>query len=311
MDKSVLEVILKTCKNTDIPPKPSRKAVNIRLIEIFLQTMEDITLIPFVISKKPVNRPWAKFISIFKLLKIGLTILVKILKIPPVFNIEITLENITTNPPIRKIVEILLLILSAKISPRLDKEANFEFETSPDLERESSVLEVFFQNLKIIPTVIHANICVINSKIPIVVLLNIRIPTVPIINRGPELLVKLSNLSHSSFVQIFFSLKEVAILAPTGYPLIIPIIKAKEPSPLILNKGFIKTLRKEPNILIMFVCISNSVETKNGKRAGTTEVAHRESPDFTAAKLVLEKIKIHSVNDKNRIAKKFLFNFIT
>lgn len=134
MDKSVLEVILKTCKNTEIPPKPSRKAVNIRLIEIFLQIMEDITLIPFVISKKPVNRPWAKFISIFKQLKIGLTILVKILKIPPVFNIEITLENITTNPPIRRIVEILLLILSAKTSPRLDKEANFEFETLLDLE---------------------------------------------------------------------------------------------------------------------------------------------------------------------------------
>ena len=58
--------------------------------------------------------------------------------------------------------------------------------------------------------------------------LNINIPTVPITNKGPELLVKLSSLSHSSLVQILFCLKLVAIFAPTGYPLIIPIIKAKE-----------------------------------------------------------------------------------
>ena len=74
---------------------------------------------------------------------------------------------------------------------------------------------------------------------PIAVFLNIRIPTVPIMNKGPELFVKLSNLSHSSFVQILFFLKLVAIFAPTGYPLIMPIIKAKLPSPRTLNNGFI------------------------------------------------------------------------
>ena len=55
-----------------------------------------------------------------------------------------------------------------------------------------------------------------NNKIPITVFLNIKIPTVPIINRGPELLVKLSNLSHSSLLQILFFLKLLAIFAPTG-----------------------------------------------------------------------------------------------
>ena len=35
------------------------------------------------------------------------------------FNIDITTEKITTNPPIRNIVDIELLMLSAKIFPRL------------------------------------------------------------------------------------------------------------------------------------------------------------------------------------------------
>ena len=55
------------------------------------------------------------------------------------------------------------------------------------------------------------------------------------INNGPELLVNAINLSPSSLVQIFFSLKSTTILAPVGYPLIIPIIKAIAPSPGTLN----------------------------------------------------------------------------
>ena len=59
------------------------------------------------------------------------------------------------------------------------------------------------------------------------------------LKRGPELFVKLSNLSHSSFEQILFSLRFTAILAPTGYPLSHPIIIAKAPLPEILKNGFI------------------------------------------------------------------------
>lgn len=40
-------------------------------------------------------------------------------------------------------------------------------------------------------------------------------PIVPIIKSGPELLVKLSSLSHSSLDKISFSLKSQAILAPS------------------------------------------------------------------------------------------------
>ena len=36
MDKSLLEVILRTCNKTEIPPKPRKKAVSKMLTEIFL-----------------------------------------------------------------------------------------------------------------------------------------------------------------------------------------------------------------------------------------------------------------------------------
>jgi len=59
-----------------------------------------------------------------------------------------------------------------------------------------------------------------------VVLPNKLMPTVPIINNGPELFVKAKSLSASAFEQTLSCLNFVTILAPTGYPLIIPIIKA-------------------------------------------------------------------------------------
>ena len=136
-------------------------------------------------------------------------------------------------------------------------------------------------------------------------------PTVPIIKRGPELFVKLRSLSHSSLEQILLFLKLLAILAPIGYPLIIPIIKANAPSPRTLNNGFIYLFRILPKMFTIFVCIKSSVETKKGKREGTTDVAHKVSPDFTAGRLDLEKISKHRVKPKKIIGKIFLFNFTT
>ena len=56
------------------------------------------------------------------------------------------LEKITTKPPISKMVEMLLLILSAKISPRLEKEAVF-FVCLKELDEEivENVFLSFFQ----------------------------------------------------------------------------------------------------------------------------------------------------------------------
>ena len=114
--------MLKTWRKIEIPPKPNKKAVNIILIESFLQAIEAIKFIPLVISKNPVNKPEIKAVSICKKLKIGLNIKLTIFKIPLDFNIEIMLENITTKPPINKIVEILLVILLEITSPRFEKD---------------------------------------------------------------------------------------------------------------------------------------------------------------------------------------------
>ena len=46
-----------------------------------------------------------------------------------------------------------------------------------------------------------------SSKKPIVEFPNKLIPTLPIINKGPELFVKLSKRSHSTLEQILFCLK--------------------------------------------------------------------------------------------------------
>ena len=115
--------MLQTCNKTEIPPKPSKKATKIILIESFLEAILEIVLIPFVISKNPVRMPWTKLESTWNNWKIGEIKTVKLFKIPLAFKMEIILEKITTNPPIKRIVEILFVILSAKTSPKLEKDA--------------------------------------------------------------------------------------------------------------------------------------------------------------------------------------------
>ena len=117
-------MILSTCNKTEIPPKPSKKAVINILIESFLQAILEILLIPFVISKNPVNNGSIKEGEICIELNNGVAIISIIRVIPLDFRIEIIEEKITTNPPITKIDFILLTILSDKISPKLEKEAS-------------------------------------------------------------------------------------------------------------------------------------------------------------------------------------------
>ena len=123
IDKSLLEVILSTCNKTETPPKPSKKAVINMLIESFLQAILEIVLIPFVISKKPVNSGSIKEGEICIKLKNGVAMISIICVMPLDFKIEIIEEKMTTNPPITKIDFILLIILSDKISPKLEKDA--------------------------------------------------------------------------------------------------------------------------------------------------------------------------------------------
>ena len=101
------------------------------------------------------------------------------------------------------------------------------------------------------------------------------------INKGPELLVKLSNLSHSEGVQIPFSLKSATIFAPIGYPLIIPIIKGYEPSPGTLKIGRIHLCKSFPKNGTIEVWLSKFVAIKKGSKEGTTEFIQRLSPSFS------------------------------
>ena len=66
-----------------------------------------------------------------------------------------------------------------------------------------------------------------------------------------------------------------------------------------------------PNKFTMFVCSKSSVATKNGNKDGTTEVAHKIRPFFTAVKLFLENNKSETAKIRKTNAKKFLFNLIT
>ena len=133
----------------------------------------------------------------------------------------------------------------------------------------------------------------------------------PIIKRGPELLVKANKRSASDLVQVPFFLKLETILAPVGYPLIIPIIKGKAPSPGTLNTGFIIFLSNFPSKGTTFVHPKSSVAIKNGKREGTTELAQSLSPFLAAIKFEFENNTRKIVNNIKIIGIHHFLNEIT
>ena len=108
--------------------------------------MEEIIFIPFVISKMPVKNPCMKLVSIFRKESKGFSKIVMLFNMPLALRIDRILENMTINPPIKRIVEMLLVILSARISPRLEKEALFlgEWKEAEDVFA-LSVFLPFFQ----------------------------------------------------------------------------------------------------------------------------------------------------------------------
>ena len=152
--------MLSTCRRIEIPPNPNKNAVKIILRENFLQAILEIVLIPLVISKNPLKRGEIKLVSISRKLNKGEKVIVAMFNKPLAFTIEIILEKITTNPPIKSIVEILLVILSASTSPKLEKETmDFLFELISFLFLNIKLLDIFllFQKRKTIPTDKHPN----------------------------------------------------------------------------------------------------------------------------------------------------------
>ena len=224
MDKSDLEIILQTWNNTEIPPNPRAKAQNNIFKVIFLEWTEQIIAKPFVSSNNPISNPLKYEISILKKLAKGEKInIIKSIKWLLV-NTEITTAKKTMKPPIIKMFFIEQTILFFKTSPIFDGENVFGIFTL-DLYNDET-LSFFDTNRNNIPTVIADKTCVINNKKPMEEFANKVIPTVPIINRGPELLVNASRLSASDLEHLFCILNSVTIFAPTGYPLIRPIMNA-------------------------------------------------------------------------------------
>ena len=213
---SDVDVILKTWSKIEIPPKPSKNAQIIIFTEIALNGIFAIIDTPFVSSTIPEKRPLANDVGIFNLLSKGESIKDNTSNILVLLRIDITTLNSITKPPIIMTVFIEFIILLCKTAPKFPKLGGIFASLCKNLKFEMLSVFLYFQNLNKIPTVKLAKICVKNKTSPIVVLPKSEIPTVPIIKSGPELFVKVTSLSASSFVQIPFFLKLVTILAPTG-----------------------------------------------------------------------------------------------
>ena len=117
IDRSVFDTILNIWKKIDIPPIPSKKAVNIIFKEIAFICMFEIIAIPFVISSNPVKKGAIKAVGIFKILKKGDIKMTSIFKNLLALNIDIITEKSTIKPPITIVEEIALNIEFDNISP--------------------------------------------------------------------------------------------------------------------------------------------------------------------------------------------------
>ena len=69
IDKSVFEIILHTCRRTDIPPKLKKKAVMISFILIDIYVSEVISFIPEVVSSIP-RKMYSKNLLLKKIIDI-------------------------------------------------------------------------------------------------------------------------------------------------------------------------------------------------------------------------------------------------
>lgn len=120
---SLLEIILNTCNNIEIPPNPNRKEDKIILIEISLQAIELICLTPFVTSIIPDKKLLAKALLLIpNKLKTGSSKEDVILIILLFSRIDNTTLKRTTKPPIINIVLVADRIELLNTSPKLENE---------------------------------------------------------------------------------------------------------------------------------------------------------------------------------------------
>ena len=99
-------------------------------------------------------------------------------------------------------------------------------------------------------------------------------PQVPMMNKGPEVLVNASNRAASVLEHLPSWYNSDVILAPVGYPESQPIESAKAPAPGTLNKGRIMGVSSFPIISTKGVNFNKSIQMKNGNKDGITLFAH-------------------------------------
>ena len=158
------------------------------------------------------------------------------------------------------------------------------------------------QFLKTNPTVMLPKICAINSKNPILLSLNIAIPHVPMMNNGPDVLVKASNREASAFVHLPSWYNSDVIFAPVGYPESQPIESAKAPTPGTPNKGRIIGVNNLLTMATKGVAFNKSIQMKNGNKDGITLFAQSFKAFWATSKVLDEKQTMQIIRN-NKIIK--------
>lgn len=113
------DIMLRTCKSTESPPKPSRKAHIMMFMEMFLFGIAHTLLTPFVSSIIPEKMLSQNSGDNPKMLNKGENAVLKISKKCVLSSIELITENKTTNPPIITIVFMEFFMLIPRTSPKL------------------------------------------------------------------------------------------------------------------------------------------------------------------------------------------------
>ena len=86
-----------------------------------------------------------------------------------------------------------------------------------------------------------------------------------------------------------------------------PKATAKAPQPGTLNRGLIIGVSSLPIIFIKFVCLSKSMQIKNGNKAGTMLFTHSINPSFAARYVLFENMIMQIIiTSKEQVNKYFL-----
>ena len=107
-------------------------------------------------------------------------------------------------------------------------------------------------------------------------------PTGPMMNRGPALLQNAMTRSYSTSLISFASANDTAVLAPSGYPLVMPSTTELTAFAEMLNIFRIVLSNTLHTALIKPVWIKIWFKIKKGRREGTTVLIQRSSPNFAA-----------------------------